>query len=302
MEQEVIQSQPKRRVFTKAIILILGVVSTVGLAFVIYSRQVTNRVTVINGITVPPEPAPSLNNSTIAGIDVNKNGVRDDVERMIAKGSNNQAEFDNSLITAKAYQSILLAPSLTQAEHDAALLRITCADLKIIDGLGSMGSGKIKPATLNTSARKREYKAKIINISGRFTNAREECSPETIQTSEIINGITVPLEPDSTLNNSTLAGIDVNKNGVRDDVERVLAKELGSDKAKYAAALPLAIAEQALIVSPNEATKLAYTRLVSCTTVEAEDFDKVTYTLLNTPVRSNAYATALAGSSIGDCE
>lgn len=37
---------------------------------------------------------------------------------------------------------------------------------------------------------------------------------------EVINGHKLPPEPDKTLNNSTLLGIDVNKNKVRDDVER----------------------------------------------------------------------------------
>lgn len=39
---------------------------------------------VINGITVPPEPAPTINNSTLAGVDVNLNGIRDDIERNTA--------------------------------------------------------------------------------------------------------------------------------------------------------------------------------------------------------------------------
>jgi len=37
---------------------------------------------------------------------------------------------------------------------------------------------------------------------------------------EIINGHTLPPEPNTALNNSTLLGIDSNSNGVRDDVER----------------------------------------------------------------------------------
>jgi K319L-like, PKD domain len=37
---------------------------------------------------------------------------------------------------------------------------------------------------------------------------------------EIINGYILPPEPDETLNNSTLLGVDSNDNGVRDDVER----------------------------------------------------------------------------------
>ena len=42
----------------------------------------------------------------------------------------------------------------------------------------------------------------------------------TIEEPEIINGYILPPEPDETLNNSTLLGIDSNNNGVRDDVER----------------------------------------------------------------------------------
>ncbi len=38
---------------------------------------------VINGYTLPPEPDPKINNSTLLGIDSNNNGVRDDVERWI---------------------------------------------------------------------------------------------------------------------------------------------------------------------------------------------------------------------------
>lgn len=40
---------------------------------------------------------------------------------------------------------------------------------------------------------------------------------------ELINGISVPLEPDPIVNNATLVGIDTNGNGVRDDIERKIA-------------------------------------------------------------------------------
>ena len=42
-------------------------------------------VEVINGYTLPPEPDPKINNSTLLGVDSNKNGIRDDVERWIIK-------------------------------------------------------------------------------------------------------------------------------------------------------------------------------------------------------------------------
>ncbi len=37
----------------------------------------------VNGHRLPPEPDPKINNATLLGVDVNKNGVRDDVERWI---------------------------------------------------------------------------------------------------------------------------------------------------------------------------------------------------------------------------
>jgi len=40
----------------------------------------------------------------------------------------------------------------------------------------------------------------------------------------VINGYMLPLEPDATINNATLLGVDSNDNGVRDDVERYIVK------------------------------------------------------------------------------
>lgn len=60
---------------------------------------------VINGIAVPPEPNPTINNATIAGVDINNNGVRDDVERKIATLSNNDIDYSNNLLHATLYQA-----------------------------------------------------------------------------------------------------------------------------------------------------------------------------------------------------
>ncbi len=40
---------------------------------------------IINGYTLPPEPDPKINNATLLGVDSNKNGIRDDVERWVVK-------------------------------------------------------------------------------------------------------------------------------------------------------------------------------------------------------------------------
>jgi len=41
---------------------------------------------------------------------------------------------------------------------------------------------------------------------------------------EVINGYTLPPEPDPKINNATLLGVDSNQNGIRDDVERWIVK------------------------------------------------------------------------------
>jgi hypothetical protein len=45
---------------------------------------------IINGYTLPPKPDPKINNSTLLGIDANKNGIRDDIERWIVKKYKNK--------------------------------------------------------------------------------------------------------------------------------------------------------------------------------------------------------------------
>ncbi len=53
-----------------------------------YNDKLSNKITlsvkwIVNNHELPPEPDPKINNSTLLGIDVNNNGVRDDVERWI---------------------------------------------------------------------------------------------------------------------------------------------------------------------------------------------------------------------------
>lgn len=74
-----------------------------------------------------------------------------------------------------------------------------------------------------------------------------------------INGYKLPPEPDETLNNSTLLGIDSNDNGVRDDVERYIIKKYASDpkypKTKTAIALQYAWASQKVLEHPTIESK-----------------------------------------------
>ncbi len=74
-----------------------------------------------------------------------------------------------------------------------------------------------------------------------------------------VNGHRLPPEPDSTLNNSTLLGIDTNDNGVRDDVERWIYDRYKDD---HPIMIPLkmqaARAYQKIIVDPSKAKDTYY--------------------------------------------
>ena len=72
---------------------------------------------------------------------------------------------------------------------------------------------------------------------------------------KIVNGYILPPEPDETLNNSTLLGIDSNDNGVRDDVERWIFLEMGIyngyGKIEQVIAMQMGKAAQSALVDPT---------------------------------------------------
>lgn len=77
----------------------------------------------INGVAVPPEPPPELNNATLAGFDTNGNGVRDDVERFfVTRYSKNRPVSAAALRSASGDQSVLTL-SLASKEQAVQTLR-----------------------------------------------------------------------------------------------------------------------------------------------------------------------------------
>ncbi len=64
----------------------------------------------INGYKLPPEPDPIINNSTLLGIDVNNNGVRDDVERKIIETYREPSKIELMMDMAEVGQMILENP------------------------------------------------------------------------------------------------------------------------------------------------------------------------------------------------
>ncbi len=62
---------------------------------------------VVDGHVLPPEPDPVLNNATLLGIDVNNNGVRDDVERWIYETYKDKHPIHIAMQAARAYKQVL---------------------------------------------------------------------------------------------------------------------------------------------------------------------------------------------------
>lgn len=113
----------------------------------------------INGIEVPPEPDPALNNATLAGVDLNENGVRDDVERYIAEKAKNNEIFKTEFETVRLTNLILISARMSQKEMDAVKHDLNCIGLKGVK-LGLTSDADILSLILNTQERSASYKLK----------------------------------------------------------------------------------------------------------------------------------------------
>lgn len=303
MEEIVIQ--PRRRTFAKAAIVLFSIISVVGVTFFIYTRQVLDKTTVIKGITVPPEPDPTANNATLAGVDSNSNGVRDDVERMIAREVSSASGFTRALVVARAYQRFLATTTVSQADSDTSMLEVECSAYRNLTDPTGIKNAEIKRAVFNTAERLEDLRKKALYLNPRITDTKHECEVGHI---EVINGISVPPEPDPAINDATLAGVDANSNGVRDDVERVIAG--ASKKSTYdAQTLPIGRLYNKLAISrldrPEDVADVI--RQIYCfdikrtaserQTISAEDIKRLTNNTSERVSIANANDTLLATKS-----
>jgi len=78
---------------------------------------------VVNGHVLPPEPDKVLNDSTLLGIDVNENGVRDDVERWIYEEYKDKhpIHIDIAMQAGRAYKQVLETPEKAKEIHDTVV-------------------------------------------------------------------------------------------------------------------------------------------------------------------------------------
>jgi len=119
---------------------------------------------------------------------------------------------------------------------------------------------------------------------------------------ETINGIPVPPEPDKTLNQSTLAGIDSNNNGVRDDIERMVARNFGTDATAYQQAFAHARTQQLAITVPSDEASQRHLDGIRCLSDnnKLSQLKQITVTTLDTSMRRTAFARAFAGAVISE--
>ena len=75
---------------------------------------------IINGHTLPSEPDPKINNSTLLGIDSNNNDVRDDVEIWIYQTYKDKhpIHIDIAMQAARGYKLVLEHPDRALEIHD----------------------------------------------------------------------------------------------------------------------------------------------------------------------------------------
>jgi len=124
----------------------------------------------------------------------------------------------------------------------------------------------------------------------------------TLVSPETINGIVVPPEPPADLNNATLAGFDINGNWVRDDVERLVARNFGTSGDRLADAMAFSRAEQRVLREGPGSPVNAYVQAFRCDRLDANETDPLTKNLVNTEARQMKFRVALAGLVLGKKE
>ena len=129
--------------------------------------QVFIEAEVINGYTLPPKPDKTINDSTLLGIDVNNNGVRDDVERYIINTYNNEKiAIEIGFQVARAYNTVIEDPANAEETTKVMDAAMDCdgyfnvhadrfGDPIIVKG--RIDSKKFESMNLNTKDRIRAY-------------------------------------------------------------------------------------------------------------------------------------------------
>jgi len=147
-------------------------------------------------------------------------------------------------------------------KNNVKLKKITQSQPFMIEGVVAYDANKnavtFRPSTLLSSG---YYEVEFKSLKATKTNKDQHIKEIKYRfyVPEVINGYKLPLEPNKALNDSTLLGIDSNKNGVRDDVERYVIKTYKDEKIAIEIGFQLARAYNVVIEDPanaKETTKI----------------------------------------------
>jgi len=195
-------------------------------------------------------------------IDINKaKGINQDV---IVSLTPAPAQTDVSQdVTIKAVFDVDLDAQSVK-KNDIKLKHITQTKESIIDG----SVGYLAEEKAVTFKSKQELEEGYYEIEFKSLKATKEEKDKQFKEikyrfavikQEIINGYTLPPEPNPAVNNATLLGVDSNDNGIRDDVEIYIIKRFAQypqySKTKTAIALQYAWASQKILESPTMESK-----------------------------------------------
>jgi len=147
-------------------------------------------------------------------------------------------------------------------KNNIKLKKITQSQESMIDGVVAYDANEnavtFKPSILLTDG---YYEVEFKSLKATKANKDQHIKEIKYRfyVPEVINGYKLPLEPDPAVNNTTLLGVDSNKNGVRDDVEIYIIKRYATDpkypKTKTAIALQYAWASQKILDNPTVESK-----------------------------------------------
>lgn len=117
----------------------------------------------------------------------------------------------------------------------------------------------------------------------------------------VINGYKVPPVPDPKINNATLLGVDTDKNGIRDDIDRLIAEKIHNPEWYVNAQNQMRAMEFAM-QNPSPQNIEAFSKILACTpgatsavVTQLMFLDQIEQKMINTGVRGSAYAKAFAG-------
>jgi hypothetical protein len=115
---------------------------------------------------LPPDPG-AVATATVAGVDTNNNGVRDEVEIALSKVITSDEQYATTIKAASAYQAILTnTPPATRADALKVYGAILCAS-----GTGTVygaSTSVVTKATFDTADRKAKYTQLNALLDGGF--------------------------------------------------------------------------------------------------------------------------------------